>query len=416
MTRRVVVTGFGIISSVGNNCEEVLKSLVTNTSGIEYVPRWKELGLKSQVSGTIKHIDIPEACESIGLKSRFMDVTSVYAVLASEEAIKKSKLDKNSLGSESTACFVSNGVCDTDPIKRASFRIYGNNSREGKGTPYDITRCMGSSCSANLTNYYNIKGRSFSITSACASSLHNVGYGYELLSNSKYNMVLSGGAEDASASLAMMFDNMRIAISKGFNYHPTKASRPYDKHRDGFVLSGGSGIVILEELEHAKARDAPIYAEIIGFGATSDGYDIIHPHPDGDGAYRCMIQALKASGCSAQEIDYINTHATSTYAGDIAEAMAIKKLFQDQLVPISSTKSLTGHGVGAAGVQELIYCILMLQNEFICASSNIDEMDQAFKTLNILTKNRNAKINTIMTNSFGFGGTNASLIIKQYYP
>lgn len=418
MNRRVVITGIGIISSIGNNCEEALKSLEENRSGVEFMQEWKDIGLKSQVSGTIKNFDVNNVRKDIGLESRYMDVASLYAITASIQAINSSRLAKEKLRSERAGCVVGTGVSDTNPICRASNRIYqagnGAHSHHSKGTPYDVTRCMSNSCSANLVNYFGIKGRSFSISSACATSLHNVGCAYEMISDNKCDIVLAGGAEDASSVLAVLFDNMRIAISKSFNHAPQKASRPYDRQRDGFVMSGGGGIAILEELEHAKARNAPIYAEIIGYGATSDGYDIIQPHTQGDGAFRCINQTLTSAGCTPHRIDYINTHGTSTQAGDLAEARAIKRIFGDRKVPVSSTKSLTGHGIGAAGIHELIFCILMLQNNFITASINIEERDPEFDDLNIITQNREAKLSTILTNSFGFGGTNASIIIQKY--
>lgn len=415
MNRRVVITGFGIVSSIGNSCREVLESLVKNESGIVFMPEWKDAGLNSQVSGSIKNIKIDKLRHEIGEKSRYMDVASIYALFASKEAIKKSRLTKEKLNSDRTACVVGSGICDTNPIHRASMRMccdgYNAGKNGGKGTPYDIARCMSSSCSANLTNYYGIKGRSFSISSACATSLHNVGCAYEYIANDNCDIALAGGAEDGSLIKAMLFDNMRIAISKAFNHEPHKASRPYDRQRDGFVMSGGAGIAVLEELEHAKARDAPIYAEIIGYGATSDGYDMIQPHPEG--AYRCINQALKTAGCLPSEVDYINTHGTSTKTGDLSEVKALKRIFGNNKVPISSTKSLTGHGIGAAGIQELIYCLLMLENNFISASVNIEERDPQFDDLNIITENKKIELNIILTNSFGFGGTNASMIIKK---
>lgn len=418
MSRRVVVTGIGLISSIGNNCKEALKSLEQNRSGIEFIPKWKDVGMKSQVSGSIKNFNIENARKAIGLESRYMDVTSLYAITASNEAINNSGLVKEDLSSERAACIVGSGVSDTNPICRASNRIIksnnGGNGNHSKGTPYDVTRCMSSSCSANLANYYGIKGRSFSITSACATSLLNVGCAYEFILGNKCDIALAGGAEDASLILAVMFDNMRIAISKSFNHVPQKASRPYDKHRDGFVMSGGGGIVVLEELGHAKARNAPIYAEIIGYGTTADGYDIVQPHAEGEGVFRCINQTLASARCGPHSIDYINTHGTSTQAGDLAEAIAIRKIFTDQKVPISSTKSMTGHGIGAAGVHELIFCILMLQHNFIAASINIEERDPEFDNLNIITKNREGRLNIILTNSFGFGGTNASMVIKKF--
>jgi len=418
MKRRIVITGFGIMSSIGNNSDEVLKSLLEKRSGVVFMPEWKTIGSKSQICGSIKNFNIDESRQRIGLASRYMDVSSLYALLSSMQAVGMSELPVELLRSDRAACIVGSGIGDSDPIQRAAIRILGIQNdlarKKNKGTPYDVTRCMSSGCSANLTNYYGIRGRSYSISSACATSLHCLVAACDLVADNRCDIVMAGGAEDASAIMAVIFDNMRLAISKNFNHQPQKASRPYDRHRDGFVISGGGGIVIIEDLEHARKRKAPVYAEILGCGATSDGHDIILPHPDGDGALRCIDQALEAAGCAPHEIDYINTHATSTPAGDLAEAKAIRKRFSGCKVPLSSTKSLTGHGIGAAGVQELIYCLLMLHNRFIAASVNIDELDPQFEGLNIITENRDAKLKTILTNSFGFGGTNASLIIRNY--
>jgi len=271
---------------------------------------------------------------------------------------------------------------------------------------------MTSSCSANLVNFYGIKGRSYSISSACATSLHNIGNACELIWSGVCDMSLAGGADEVSAIMTANFDGMRTALSTAFNETPEKASRPYDKRRDGFVISGGAGIVIVEEYERAKKRNAPIYGEIIGYGASSDGHDIIQPHPQGDGAYRCIKEALKGAKCNPEEIDYINTHGTGTPVGDVAECIAIEKAFGTYKVPISSTKALTGHGIGAAGVHELIYCLLMMKHDFITASVNIEELDPAFAEFNIIQENTKTSLKKVLTNSFGFGGTNACLIVQ----
>lgn len=259
---------------------------------------------------------------------------------------------------------------------------------------------------------FGMKGRSYSMSSACATGVHNVGHGCELIWNGSCDVVMAGGADEVTGTTTAMFDGMRSALSTGFNDTPDKASRPYDIKRHGFVISGGSGIVILEDYDHAVKRNAPILAEVTGYGASSDGHDIIQPHPEGDGAFRCMKEAFTMAGCKPEALDYINTHGTGTPAGDIAEGHAIKRLFGDYRVPVSSTKGLTGHGLGAAGVQELIYCLLMMQHGFITASANIDELDPKCAHLNIITENREAKLKKVLTNSFGFGGTNACLIVE----
>lgn len=410
MKPRAVITGCGIISSIGNNCQEVLKSLQCNTSGIEHMPEWAELDLRSQVAGTIKGLDVEQVRQKIGEMSRYMDISSLYAALSAREAVEDAKIPLELLSSERVACIVGSGTSNTEPIARTGLGIH---EKKITATPYDITRSMSNSCSANLANIYGIKGRSYSMSSACATSLHNIGHGCELIWNGSHDMVIAGGAEEVSAIIAVMFDRMRTAISKSFNQIPSKASRPYDKKRDGFVVSGGSGIVILEELTHAKQRGAQIYGEITGYGATSDGHDIIQPHPEGDGACRCMKEALKMANCPPDKVDCINTHATSTTAGDIAEAKAIQRVFGSIPVPISATKSHTGHGIGAAGAQELIYCLLMMKHGFIPASINIETLDDPFKNLNIVRENKTVSLNTILKNSFGFGGTNACLVINR---
>jgi 3-oxoacyl-[acyl-carrier-protein] synthase-1 len=296
------------------------------------------------------------------------------------------------------------------PIYLAGAKLFAKN---GEITPYGIVRAMCSSCSANLANFYGIKGRSYSISSACATSLHCVGHACELIWGGQCDMVLAGGADEISEIMTANFDAMRIALSTAFNDTPEKASRPYDKRRDGFVISGGSGIIIVEEFEHAKKRNAPIYAEIIGYGTSSDGHDIIQPHPEGEGSYRCIKDALTMAHCPVEEISYINTHGTGTVLGDISEFMAIKKIFCDYKVPISSTKSLTGHGIAATGVQEVIYCALMMKHGFVSASVNIEELDPIFSDCDIIRENRQTKLKKILTNSFGFGGTNACLILQS---
>jgi 3-oxoacyl-[acyl-carrier-protein] synthase I len=410
MHRRAVITGCGVISSIGNNCNDVLHSLQGNKSGLVLVQEWAELGFKSCVAGTIKDLDADDLRRKLGLKSRYMDISALYSTLSSMEAIADSGLSPEDLSSERVACIVGSGVSNTEPIYQAGAKLFSGN---GRITPYGVTRSMTSSCSANLVNFYGIKGRSYSISSACATSLHNIGHACELIWSDRCDMALAGGADEVSAIMTANFDGMRSALSTAFNNTPQQASRPYDKKRDGFVISGGAGIVIVEELEHARKRNAPIYAEITGYGASSDGHDIIQPQPQGDGACRCLIEALEMAQCPVETIDYINTHGTGTPAGDLAECMAISRAFGDYKVPISSTKALSGHGIGAAGAQELIYCLLMMKHGFITASVNIEELDQAFTGCNIVRENRDADLNRVLTNSFGFGGTNACMIVGK---
>jgi 3-oxoacyl-[acyl-carrier-protein] synthase I len=409
--RRVAVTGFGLICSIGNNAKEALHALLHNVSGIVTVPEWVELRFKSCVGGTIKGINADETREAIGLKSRYMDDSALYCALASMEAVEMSKIPPEDLSTAKVSCIIGSGVANSNPLIRAGNRV---SRKENVITPYDVTRCMSSSCSANIAHLFKIRGRSYSMSSACATSLHNIGHGYELIRHGVSDMVIAGGADEVSAAITALFDGMRTALANGFNHMPEKASRPYDRKRNGFVISGGAGIVILEELQHALDRGAPIFAEVTGYGCSTDGHDIIAPPPGGEGAYRCMKEALEDAQLVPEQIDYLNSHGTGTPAGDVAEANAIRGLFGHHGVPVSSTKALTGHGLGASGAMELIFCILMMNHQFISASVNIEELDPACVALNIITRNEGRELKRIMTNSFGFGGTNACLVLAKY--
>ena len=410
MRRRAVITGCGIISSIGNDCDQVLQSLLNNTSGLAAVPGWRELGMKSQVGGTLEGIDEMAVRQEIGPNSRYMDLSALYSVLASKEAVRISGIQVEDLASERTGCIVGPGFASSEPIYSAGAKLH---FKKGRISPYGVTRSMTSSCAANLANVYGIKGRSYSMSSACATALHNIGHAMELVEWGICDVVLAGGADELSAIYTSLFDGMRAAISTSFNEEPERASRPYDKNRDGFVISGGGGIVVVEDYERAQARGATIHAEILGYGASSDGHDIIQPDPTGDGANRAMTQAIEMAGCSASGVDYVNSHGTSTPAGDLAEARALDQVFGEYKPAISSTKSLTGHGIGASGVQELIYCLLMMEHGFITASVNIDELDPALPDLNIITENTKTDLQNVLTNSFGFGGTNASMLLGK---
>ena len=409
--RRVAITGFGMISSLGNDTQEVLRSLQQGKSGVEIVEEWKAMGLKSYVGGTIKDFDLYKAKKSLGGKSRYMDMNALYCAVAAHEAIAMSGLDAAAISSSSMSCIVGNGLSSTDPIVRAGLNVNGH---KASITPFDITRSMSSSCSANLAYVFGVQGRSYSISSACTTSLHNIGHSYELIASGLTDMSFTGGGEEVSSTIAALFNGMRSALAtlpEGAD--PATLSRPYDQSRNGFVVSGGGGIVILEAMEHALERGATIYGEIIGYGVSSDGHDIIQPHPEGDGAYRCMKEALESAAIDAGDIEYINTHGTSTVLGDAAEIQAVRRLIGDK-TPISSTKALSGHGIGAAGVHELIHCLLMMNNGFLAGSAHIEHLDPEFEGMNILTANIETEANIMMTNNFGFGGTNASMIIKKY--
>ena len=401
--RNVVITGVGIKSCIGNSYEEVLASLKNGKSGIAFNDSYKEMGFRSQISGSV---DL-NFSELIDRKLfRFMGEASAYAYLAALDAIEMSGISESNLNSSRTGIVAGSGGSSTRVMVSTS-----DITRE-KGPkrigPYAVTKTMGSSISAILGTAFKLKGVNYSISSACATSAHCIGHGAELIKSGQQDIIIAGGGEDLHWSSSNLFDAMG-ALSSNFNENPELASRPYDKSRDGFVISGGSGILILEDEEHAKKRNANILAKLSGYFATSDGYDMVAP--SGEGAFRCMEGALKDAGKS---VDYINTHGTSTPVGDIAELKAIKDLFKNDIPIISSTKSMTGHSLGATGAQEAIYSIMMLNDNFIAPSINIEEICDEAKGININTETTDKALNNILSNSFGFGGTNASLIVSKY--
>lgn len=401
--KRVVITGIGIVSSIGNNADEVLASLKAGKSGISRSESFEEQGLRSQVWGkpaleTKDHIDRKAL--------RFMGDAAGYAYIAMEQAIADSKLTKEQVSDYRTGIVAGSGgassaniVASTDTLRNRGIRRVG---------PYAVPKTMGSTCSACLATPFEIKGVNYSISSACATSAHCIGHAMELIQLGKQDVVFAGGGEEVDWSLAMMFDGMG-ALSTKYNDNPELASRTYDADRDGFVISGGGGMVVVEELEHALARGAHIYAEIVGYGATSDGYDMVAP--SGEGAVRCMQQAMQGV---EGKIDYLNTHGTSTPVGDVKELGAIQELFGEDSPAISATKAMTGHALGAAGVHEAIYSILMMENNFVAPSINVDNLDEQAQGLDIVTEKRDTELDLIMSNSFGFGGTNATLVMKKY--
>jgi len=406
--RRVVITGMGIVSSLGNNKTEVLDSLRNGRSGITYQPEYAERGLRSHVAGSIKNLNIEELIDRKLL--RFMAKGHAYAWLAMQEAIADASLPEEMVSNVRTGLIVGAGGASHESISE------GIDTLREKGVrrvgPYMVTKAMASGVSACLATGAKIKGVNYGISSACSTSAHCIGAGVEQIQMGKQDIVFAGGAEEEHWTLSFMFDAMG-ALSSKYNETPDKASRTYDANRDGFVISGGGGIVVLEEYEHAKARGAKIYAEVIGYGATSDGYDMVAP--SGEGAVRCMRMAL--DGVEGN-IDYINTHGTSTPVGDVKELEAIREVFGEnglkQSPAIASTKSLSGHALGAAGVNEAIYTMLMMENNFIAASANIETLDPAAEGLNIVRKAiENVKIETALSNSFGFGGTNATLTLSK---
>ncbi|WP_296063033.1 beta-ketoacyl-ACP synthase I [uncultured Amphritea sp.] len=402
--RRVVVTGMGIVSCLGTDKEAVLDSLKEGRSGIKFQEEYKELGFRSQVAGSID-LDYTDLIDRKLV--RFMGDAAAYAYLSMEQAIKDANLSEDMVSNVRTGLIAgSGGASSADIVETADILRTKGVRRVG---PYRVTRTMGSTVSACLATPFKIKGINYSITSACATSAHCIGNAMEQIQMNKQDIVFAGGGEELHWSLSVMFDAMG-ALSSKYNDTPEKASRAYDANRDGFVIAGGGGMLVLEELEHAKARGAKIYGELVGYGATSDGYDMVAP--SGEGAMRCMKQAMSTVNGS---IDYINAHGTSTPAGDIQELKAMKETFGGEMPPVSSTKSLTGHSLGATGVQEAIYSLLMMENNFICASANIDELDPAAEGLPVVTERRdNVDLQRVMSNSFGFGGTNSTLVFQKY--
>lgn len=402
--KRVVVTGLGIVSSIGNSKQEVIDSLKQCRSGIRFSEEYAELGFRSQVYGPL-NINTDEL---INRKiRRFMGDAAAYAYVAMSQAIEDAGLSEEQVSNERTGLITGSGGASTENTVLAADLLRSKGSK--KVGPYMVPRTMGSTTSACLATAYKIKGSSYSISSACSTSAHCIGNAYELIQMGKQDRVFAGGGEELHWTQSVLFDAMG-ALSSRYNDRPDTASRAYDANRDGFVISGGGGIVVLEELEQAIARGAKIYAELVGYSATSDGFDMVQP--SGEGAVRCMRQALEGVD---SPVDYINAHGTSTPVGDIKELEAITEVFGSEIPTISSTKSLTGHALGAAGVNEAIYSLLMLEKDFICASANIEEIDPAAENLPIARQGKeNAKLQTIMSNSFGFGGTNACLVFQRY--
>ena len=402
--RRVVVTGLGIVSSIGNNKEEVLDSLKAGRSGIEFSQEYADMGFRSHVHGEI-HLDIEELIDR--KLRRFMGRGAAFNYIAMQQAIEDSGLDESDVSNPRSGLVMGSGGPSTEFIVQAADIMREKGIR--RVGPYMVTRTMSSTNSACLATPFKIKGVNYSISSACSTSSHCIGHGAELIQMGKQDIVFAGGGEDVHWTMSVLFDGMG-ALSSKYNETPQTASRTYDVSRDGFVISGGAGVLVLEELEHAKARGAKIYAELSGYGATSDGYDMVQP--SGEGAERCMQQALATVDLP---VDYINSHGTSTPAGDPPELKAIKKVFADKIPPIASTKSLTGHALGAAGVNEAIYSMLMMENDFIAASANITELDPEAEGFPIVRERMdNQKLNCVMSNSFGFGGTNATLVFQRH--
>jgi 3-oxoacyl-[acyl-carrier-protein] synthase-1 len=401
--RRVVVTGMGIVSSIGNNVQEVLASLREAKSGISRAEKYAELGFRCQVHGA-PALNAEEAIDRRAM--RFLGGGAAWNHIAMEQAIRDAGLEANEVSHERTGIVMGSGGPSTRAIVEAA-DIARAKSPKRVG-PFAVPKAMSSTASATLATWFKIKGVNYSISSACATSNHCIGNAMEIIQMGKQDVIFAGGCEELDWTLSVLFDAMG-AMSSGFNQMPEKASRAYDADRDGFVIAGGAGVLVLEELEHAKARGGRIYGEVAGYGATSDGFDMVAP--SGEGAVRCMRMALKDVQAP---VDYINPHATSTPIGDVKEIEAIREVFSDKCPPISATKSLTGHSLGAAGAQEAIYSLLMMNNGFICESANIENLDPVFADMPILRERRdNVKLGCVLSNSFGFGGTNASVALKR---
>jgi len=402
--RRVVVTGMGVVSCLGNDKPTVTESLRLGRSGISFNEEFKNMGLRSQVCGSVD-IDLEALIDRKHL--RFMGDAAAYAYVAMQNAIEDAGLDESQVSNPRTGLIAGSGgassgntVISADKLREKGVRRLG---------PYIVPKTMSSTVSACLSTHFGIRGLNYSVTSACATSTHCIGVAMEQIQWGKQDMIFAGGGEEEHWSLAMMFDGMG-ALSTSYNDTPDKASRAYDAQRDGFVIAAGGGMLVLEELEHARARGAKIYAELVGYGATSDGDNMVAP--SGEGAVRCMRQALETVDTP---IDYINTHGTSTPVGDIAELDAMREVFGDAVPPFSSSKSLCGHSLGAAGVQEAIHCLLMMENGFMAGSANITELDPKAEGLPVLLETReNASVNTVMSNNFGFGGTNACIVFRRF--
>ncbi len=403
--KRIVVTGLGIVSSIGNNRDEVVDSLKNGRSGISFAEDYKELGFRSQVRGAID-IDLDALIDR--KVKRFMGDGAAFNYVAMQQAIEDAGLDEKDISNVRTGLVMGSGGPSTSNLVEAADILRAKGVK--RVGPYMVPRTMSSTNTACLATPFKIKGVNYTISSACATSAHCIGHAMELIQLGKQDLVFAGGGEEVHWTMSVLFDAMG-ALSSKYNDTPETASRPYDESRDGFVISGGGGVLVIEELEHAKARGAKIYAELVGYGATSDGYDMVQP--SGEGAVRCMQQAMATVDAP---IDYINAHGTSTPVGDMKELEALKQVFgEGNVPPVSSTKSLTGHALGAAGVNESIYSLLMMEEGFLSASANITTLDPNAEGIPIVTERQdNVVLNTIMSNSFGFGGTNATLIFQRY--
>lgn len=410
--RRVVVTGVGLVSCLGHDYQQVVNALRNGVSGVRRMPEWEQLGLKSRVAGAI--VGVAEKIESTPIPKRLLPAMSEaakYCCIAALDAVRDASLPESDLQSSKTACIVGTGIGSVESIYAGATQVYSG--QVGKMSPFTVLRGMGSSSSAAVANVLKVHGRSYSISSACSTSSHTIGTAYELIRSGIVDRAIAGGGEEVHPLITSGFQALRLALSTKYNDKPQQASRPYDAARDGFVIGGGAGILVLEALQDALARGARPRAEVIGFGATSDGHDMVMPEPNGKHAADCMRAAIKDAGIPIDEVDAINTHGTSTSIGDIAEVQAMRNVFSNRVPPFSSTKSMTGHPLGAAGALEAIFCIGMLEQGFIAPSINIEALDSEFEGLPIVRTTNATSVETMLSNSFGFGGTNASLLFRS---
>jgi 3-oxoacyl-[acyl-carrier-protein] synthase-1 len=413
MSRRVVITGLGIFSSIGNSFDEITFNLKAGISGITKVQAWEELGIKSCLAGEIK--GVVEKMENSGISKKIFNCMSEAAImgtLAAQDAFADANINSQEMVLRDIACIVGSGVSSTEAIYKGADLLFNNNIK--KMSPYTIVRSMCSSPSAAITNSFKLTGRSYSLSSACATSTHNLGHAYELIKSGLIDIAVAGGCEEVTPITTSAFMAMRMALSTAYTDTPTQASRPYDKDRDGFIMSGGAGILILESLESAKKRGARIYAEIIGYHANADGHDMIMPEPNGQQTGKCIKKALENAGIKPRDVDYINTHGTSTVIGDLSELKAIQIAFGGDIPSISSTKAMTGHPIAAAGGIETIFCLSMLKHQFVAPSINVFHLDEACEGFPIVTQLIEKKIDIILNNNFGFGGTNAAIVLRKF--
>jgi 3-oxoacyl-[acyl-carrier-protein] synthase I len=411
--RRVAITGVGLISCLGHEYVDVVGALRRGASGVRAMPEWESLGLKSRVAGAIT--DIPAKLLRTPLPKGLipaMSEAAKYCCLAALDAVSDSGLSEAEVRSDRTACIVGTGIGSVESIYTGARQVHSGEI--ARLSPFVVLKGMASSSSATVANLLRIHGRSYSISSACSTSSHSIGTAYELIRQGVIDRAVAGGGEEVHPLITASFQALRFALSTKYNDHPEGASRPYDLGRDGFVIGGGAGIVILEALDLALERRAHVRAEVAGFGTSSDGFDMVMPEPSGTYAAKCMLNAIRDGGIRPGDVGAVKTHGTATTKGDLAEVIAMKEVFGGKLPPFSSTKSMTGHPLGAAGALETIFCVGMLEQGFIAPSINIDKLDPEFEGLPVVTSPRSTELNTILANSFGFGGTNASLLLKAF--